>query len=50
MSHACKAGDRIHMLFWCSFFFTDYLERAIDKFASAAEDFDKRVKSVDLTE
>ena len=44
------AKQEIISLFWCSFFFTDYLERAIEKFVSAAEDFDKRVKSVDVTE
>ena len=41
------------IVFTCSSglrFFTDYLERAINKFVSAAEDFDKRVKSVDVTE
>ena len=48
VSHACKAKDHIHSS--GVRFFTDYLERAIDKFASAAEDYDKRVKSVDLTE
>ena len=31
-------------------FFTDYLERAIDKFSAAAEKFDERVKSVDVSE
>ena len=32
------------------FFFTDYLERAIDKFSAAAEKCDERVKSVDVSE
>ena len=50
VSHACKAGDCIHKCSSGLRFFTDYLERAIDKFVSAAEDFDKRVKSVDVTE